>query len=73
MDLFPDTGSGADSHSQDHPWPEELRIGSGANTMALLEDVPIWFELWRQINGFPPNYYEPKGKEEEVKRIKVKI
>ena len=59
--------------SQDHPWPEELRIGSGANTMALLEDVPIWFELWRQLNGFPPNYYEPEGKEEEVKRIKVKI
>lgn len=58
---------------QDHPWPEELRIGSGANTMALLEDVPIWFELWRQLNGFPPNYYEPDGKEEEVKRIKVKI
>ena len=43
----------------DHPWPSELRVGSGANTMALLEDVPIWFELWRQLNGFPPNYYEP--------------
>ena len=57
----------------DHPWPSELRIGSGANTMALLEDVPIWFELWRQLNGFPPNYYQPDGKEEEVKRIKVKI
>ena len=57
----------------DHPWPSELRVGSGANTMALLEDVPIWFELWRQLNGFPPNYYEPDGKEEEVKRIKVKI
>lgn len=57
----------------DHPWPSELRVGSGANTMALLEDVPIWFELWRQLNGFPPNYYQPDGKEEEVKRIKVKI
>ena len=57
----------------DHPWPTELRIGSGANTMALLEDVPIWFELWRQLNGFPPNYYQPDGKEEKVKPIKVKI
>ena len=45
----------------DHPWPKEIRVGSGAYTIALLEDVPIWFELWRQLNGFPPNYYQPKG------------
>jgi len=44
----------------DHPWPEDLRVGSGAETIALLEDVPIWFELWRQLNGFPPNYYQPE-------------
>jgi hypothetical protein len=43
------------------PWPSALRVGSGANTIALLEDVPIWYELWRQLNGFPPNYYQPKG------------
>jgi multidrug resistance efflux pump len=43
----------------DHPWPKDVRAGSGAFTMALLEDVPIWFELWRQLNGFPPNYYQP--------------
>lgn len=45
----------------DHPWPIELRAGSGARTIALLEDVPIWYELWRQLNGFPPNYYQPEG------------
>jgi multidrug resistance efflux pump len=45
----------------DHPWPNELRAGSGATTIALLEDVPIWYELWRQLNGFPPNYYQPVG------------
>ena len=44
----------------DHKWPEAIRIGSGAKTIALLEDVPIWFELWRQINSFPPNYYNPE-------------
>ncbi|MCJ7466498.1 MAG: HlyD family secretion protein [Maribacter sp.] len=44
----------------DHPWPSALRVGSGANTIALLEDVPIWYELWRQLNGFPPNYYQPE-------------
>ncbi|MGB5370098.1 MAG: biotin attachment protein, partial [Flavobacteriaceae bacterium] len=43
----------------DHPWPKDIRVGSGAYTIALLEDVPIWFELWRQLNGFPPNYYQP--------------
>ncbi|WP_088339735.1 HlyD family secretion protein [Robiginitalea sediminis] len=46
---------------EDHPWPTELRVGSGASTIALLEDVPIWFELWRQLNGFPPNYYNPQN------------
>ncbi|MFX0556373.1 HlyD family secretion protein [Maribacter sp. CXY002] len=45
----------------DHEWPKDLRVGSGARTIALLEDVPIWFELWRQLNGFPPNYYQPQG------------
>ncbi len=43
----------------DRPWPEQIRVGSGARTIALLSDVPIWFELWRQLNGFPPNYYNP--------------
>lgn len=46
----------------DHEWPEAIRAGSGAKTIALLEDVPIWFELWRQINSFPPNYYQPDEK-----------
>ncbi|WP_298781756.1 HlyD family secretion protein [uncultured Polaribacter sp.] len=46
----------------DHMWPEAIRVGSGAKTIALLEDVPIWFELWRQLNSFPPNYYQPTNK-----------
>lgn len=44
----------------DHEWPEAIRVGSGARTIALLDDVPIWFELWRKLNGFPPNYYSPE-------------
>lgn len=44
---------------EDHSWPKDIRVGSGANALALLEDVPIWYELWRQLNGFPPNYYQP--------------
>ncbi|MDT0558424.1 biotin/lipoyl-binding protein [Ichthyenterobacterium sp. W332] len=46
---------------EDHEWPEALRVGSGAKTIALLEDVQIWFELWRKLNGFPPNYYQPES------------
>ena len=45
----------------DIKWPKDIRVGSGAYTIALLEDVSIWYELWRQLNGFPPNYYQPKG------------
>ena len=45
----------------DPDWPEDIRVGSGANTIALLNDVPIWFEIWRQLNGFPPNYYQPEN------------
>ncbi|WP_242120452.1 HlyD family secretion protein [Aestuariivivens sediminicola] len=45
----------------DHEWPKAIRVGSGARTIALLEDVPIWFELWRQLNSFPPNYYQPEN------------
>lgn len=44
----------------DHEWPKDIRVGSGANTIALLKNVPIWYELWRQLNGFPPNYYKPE-------------
>ena len=42
---------------EDHPWPDALRVGAGTKNMVLLKDVPIWYELWRQINGFPPDYY----------------
>jgi len=41
-----------------HKWPKQLSIGSGAQTMALLNEVPIWYEVWRTLNGFPPNYYK---------------
>jgi len=55
---------------EDHTWPEAIRVGSGARTIALLEDVPIWYELWRQINSFPPNYYQPDGNKTSSKKDK---
>jgi hypothetical protein len=44
---------------EDIPWPKQLSMGAGAQTIALLNNVPVWFELWRTLNGFPPNYYTP--------------
>lgn len=37
-------------------WPDGdrwLRQGVRANAWFLLNEVPLWFEIWRQINGFP--------------------
>ena len=42
------------------PWPKNLSMGTGARGIALLNDVPLWYELWRNINSFPPDYYKPK-------------
>ncbi len=52
---------------EDRKWPENLRIGAGTLSFALLNDVPVWYELWRNINGFPPEFYnnEPQVKEDK--------
>jgi membrane fusion protein, adhesin transport system len=42
----------------DKGWPEALRVGGGAQGIALLNNVPMWYEVWRRLNGFPPDYYE---------------
>ncbi|NER15351.1 HlyD family efflux transporter periplasmic adaptor subunit [Leptobacterium flavescens] len=51
---------------EDHQWPEKIRVGSGAATIALLDDVPIWYEAWRKLNGFPANYYQQESEKEEA-------
>lgn len=43
------------------PWPRQLKIGTAASAIALLKDVPVWYELWRNINSFPPDYYQPSS------------
>lgn len=52
----------------DARWPKQISIGSGVQTLALLENVPVWFELWRTLNGFPPNYYQPAAKAQKDKK-----
>jgi hypothetical protein len=40
----------------DDPWPgpRVLRQGVRAKAWVLLRTVPVWQEIWRQLNGFPP-------------------
>ena len=51
----------------DKKWPEQLSIGAGTQSLALLDNVPIWFEIWRTLNGFPPNFYQPTTTENTKK------
>ena len=38
-------------------WPEAIQIGGGVKGFALLKNVPLFYELWRIVNGFPPEFY----------------
>lgn len=42
--------------SNDRPWPNQrfLRQGVRANAWVILDQVPLWYEIWRNMNGFPP-------------------
>lgn len=42
----------------DQKWPKQLRVGSGIKGWVMLDDVPVWYEIWRQLNGFPPSLYQ---------------
>lgn len=37
-------------------WPEEryVRFGAAVQAWVLLETVPVGYEIWRQLNNFPP-------------------
>ncbi|MCC6281491.1 MAG: biotin/lipoyl-binding protein [Saprospiraceae bacterium] len=44
--------------STQEPWPNAVQPGGGAKGIALLNDVPVWYEMWRVMNGFPPDWYQ---------------
>jgi biotin carboxyl carrier protein len=58
--------------ANDVAWPSQryLRQGVRANGWVLLRTVPLWFEVWRQFNGFPPvtAASEPTGSGDEKKK-----
>jgi hypothetical protein len=39
----------------------------------ILDSVPVWYEIWRQLNGFPPALStEPGGGSSPTKEDKEK-
>ena len=47
--------------NEDGNWPDQLRLGSEAKGFIMLEEVPLWYELWRLYNGFPPSLKNAPG------------
>ncbi|GJL63191.1 MAG: hemolysin secretion protein D [Nitrospirales bacterium] len=39
-------------------WPPQLHIRQGTEVMGwvILNRVPLWYEIWRRVNLFPPDY-----------------
>ncbi|WP_447974554.1 HlyD family secretion protein [Nitrospira sp. Kam-Ns4a] len=44
----------------DRPWPDQSHVRQGTKVMGwvILNRVPLWYELWRRFNLFPPDYQE---------------
>jgi RND family efflux transporter MFP subunit len=44
----------------EHPWPNEryVRFGAKARGWVLLNTVSVGYEIWRQLNNFPPEFPE---------------
>jgi len=45
-------------------WPNErfIRFGAGVRGWILLETVTVGYEVWRQLNNFPPSFpVEPRS------------
>lgn len=44
--------------SHNRPWPpqSQVRPGTQVRGWVMLNRVPLWYELWRRFNLFPPDY-----------------
>ena len=83
--VFPtDDGSGnfrvvvtpEDHFERENGWPDDryLRQGVRTNGWVLLDRVPLGYEIWRQLNGFPPTVSTDKqGEDKKKKSGKVKL
>lgn len=82
--VFPtDDGSGSfrvvitpqDHFERENGWPDDryLRQGVRANGWVLLKRVPLGYEIWRQLNGFPPVVSDDEPSKKKGKASKVKL
>lgn len=57
------------------PWPEfpYLRQGVRANGWVLLDRVPLGYEVWRRMNGFPPALQGIEAESKAAKPPQVKL
>lgn len=41
-----------------HPWPPQTHVRQGTSAIGwvILNRVPFWYEMWRRVNLFPPDY-----------------
>lgn len=48
----------AEEKPEGYGWPEEryVRFGAAVRAFVLLETVPVGYEIWRQLNNFPPEF-----------------
>jgi multidrug resistance efflux pump len=53
-------------------WPDALRVGGGSNSLILLNEVPLYYEIWRVLNGFPADFYNNKTIKENKTKAPIK-
>ncbi|MFN7913416.1 MAG: HlyD family secretion protein [Bacteroidota bacterium] len=53
-------------------WPKQIRIGTNAKGWAMLKTVPVWFEIWRRLNSFPPEFRNDMPQEKKLDQKKGK-
>jgi len=59
--------------STDTTWPKQLRMGTGVMGWGMLNVVLLGYEMWRQFNGFPPQFISDlNGKKDSKSKMKTK-
>ena len=63
-----------DNHfAREDGWPDDryLRQGVRANGWVLLRRVRLGYEIWRQLNGFPPTVAQDSDKDSKAPKMKL--
>lgn len=52
-------------------WPdrEHLRLGAKGSGWIMLDDVPLYYEIWRQLNAFPARPALENGEKVKIKPV----